>query len=293
MSALTGTGTSMTATANVTEHLLWALHVVTDSYDRPGGMWFNPGYLSQLDQRDWPASDGVPEPGPPSRPELPRRFGEWPCVGAGQRDRGGQRHDPVRRGRQPRHRLPRRRPHPRPALASLDTLVVIDVLPTETTELATHVLPAVDQLERADTTWLLDSLPARRGRPVHAGGGAEPVAERKPVWWMVGSLAERLGLSALPRGVTLDTATEAELLIPCSSAAPAGPRCCSAHRRAWWRRARCSAGCTTGCCPRAAGASRPSPLMAQLAEADRGPRRRGGRHDPRAACSCPTGSCGR
>jgi len=81
VSALTGTGTSMAATANVTELLLWALHVVTDSYDRPGGMWFNPGYLNRLDTRRWEAADGVAEPGPPSRPELPRRFGEWPCVG--------------------------------------------------------------------------------------------------------------------------------------------------------------------------------------------------------------------
>ena len=32
--------------------------------------------------------------------------------GPGERDRGRQRHDPVRRGRQPGHRLPRRGPHP-------------------------------------------------------------------------------------------------------------------------------------------------------------------------------------
>jgi anaerobic selenocysteine-containing dehydrogenase len=44
------------------------------------------------------------------------------------------------------------------ALQSLTALVVIDILPTETTELASHVLPAVDQLERADLTWLLDSF---------------------------------------------------------------------------------------------------------------------------------------
>ena len=52
VSALTGTGVSMSRTANVAEWLLWALHVVTDSYDEPGGMWFNPGYLLQLDTRE-------------------------------------------------------------------------------------------------------------------------------------------------------------------------------------------------------------------------------------------------
>ena len=45
----------------------------------------------------------------------------------------------------------------RRALASLDTLAVIDVVATATTELGTHVLPAAGQLERADVPWLLDA----------------------------------------------------------------------------------------------------------------------------------------
>ena len=59
VSALTGTGVSMSATANIAEWMLWALHVLTDSYDAPGGMWFNPGYLMQLDTRAMAPSDGV------------------------------------------------------------------------------------------------------------------------------------------------------------------------------------------------------------------------------------------
>jgi anaerobic selenocysteine-containing dehydrogenase len=212
VSALTGTGTSMTATANVTELLLWALHVATDSYDRPGGMWFNPGYLLQLDQRDWPASDGVPEPGPPSRPDLPRRFGEWPCAALVSEIEAGNVTTLFVVGGNPVTAFPDEA-RIRAALASLDTLVVIDVLPTETTELATHVLPAVDQLERADTTWLLDGF--QLAVAAQYTPALVPVtAERKPIWWMVGSLAERLGLSALPRGVALDAATDTELLMP-------------------------------------------------------------------------------
>jgi len=212
VSALTGTGTSMTATANVTEHLLWALHVVTDSYDRPGGMWFNPGYLSRLDQRDWVASDGEPEPGPPSWPELPRRFGEWPCVGLLGEIEAGNVTTLFVVGGNPATAFPDEA-RTSAALAALETLVVIDVLPTETTELATHVLPAVDQLERADTTWLLDSYQLAVAAQ-YTPAVVAPSGERKPVWWMVGSLAERLGLSALPRGVTVETATEVELLRP-------------------------------------------------------------------------------
>jgi anaerobic selenocysteine-containing dehydrogenase len=223
VSALTGTGTSMAATADVTEHLLWALHVVTDSYDRPGGMWFNPGYLGQLDRRDWPptsAEPPEPEPGPPSRPDLPRRFGEWPCVALLDEIEAGHVTTLFVVGGNPVTAFPDAE-RTRAALASLDTLVVLDVLPTETTELATHVLPAVDQLERADTTWLLDGYQlAVAGQFTPAV--VEPVGERRPVWWAFGALAERLGLSALPRGVTVPdppvpaamAATELELLRP-------------------------------------------------------------------------------
>ena len=41
----------------------WALMIVTDSFDRPGGMWFNPGYLARLDQRESIPAAGPPEPG--------------------------------------------------------------------------------------------------------------------------------------------------------------------------------------------------------------------------------------
>lgn len=212
VSALTGTGTSMAATANTTEHLLWALHVVTDSYDRPGGMWFNPGYLSRLDTRDWEPSDGRPGPGPASRPELPRRFGEWPCAALVSEIEARTVRTLIVVGGNPVTAFPDT-DRTRAALASLDTLVVIDVLPTESTELATHVLPAVDQLERADTTWLLDSYQLAVAAQFSPAVVA-PVAERRPVWWMVGQLAERLGLSALPRGLGVDEVTEEDLLRP-------------------------------------------------------------------------------
>ena len=111
----------------------------------------------------------------------------------------------------------------RAALASLDTLVVLDVLPTETTELATHVLPAVDQLERADVTWLLDTYQlavAAQFTPALVA----PSGERRPVWWMVGALAERLGLSALPAASPSTGRPTRTCCGRCSSAASAGPR---------------------------------------------------------------------
>ncbi|MCU0310833.1 MAG: molybdopterin-dependent oxidoreductase [Acidimicrobiales bacterium] len=212
ISALTGTGTSMAATADTTEHLLWALHVLTDSYDRPGGMWFNPGYLGRMDTRDWEPSDGTAGAGPPSRPELPRRFGEWPCAALVSEIEAGHVTTLVVVGGNPVTAFPDAE-RTRAALASLETLVVLDILPTETTEVATHVLPAVDQLERADTTWLLDGYQLAVAAQATTAVVA-PTAERRPVWWALGSLAERLGLSALPRGLDVATSTEADLLRP-------------------------------------------------------------------------------
>jgi anaerobic selenocysteine-containing dehydrogenase len=209
VSALTGTGVSMSATANVTEYLLWALHIVTDSYDRPGGMWFNPGYLLQLDTRSLPTTDGTPEAGPKSRPHLPRRFGEYPCSALIPEIEAGNITTLIVVGGNPVTALPDSTRTVK-ALRSLSTLVVIDIFPTETTELASHVLPAVDQLERADLTWLLDSFQLAVASQV-TDAVVPAVAERKPVWWMFANLADRLELALLPSGSTADTTNDRAL----------------------------------------------------------------------------------
>ena len=212
VSALTGTGVSMSATANVTEYFLWALHIVTDSYDQPGGMWFNPGYLMQLDTRTLPSSDGRPGAGPRSRPQLPRRFGEYPCSALIPEIEAGNITTLFVVGGNPLTALPDYE-RTRAAFGSLSTLVAIDILPTETTAVSTHVLPAVDQLERADLTWLLDSfqlaVAAQRTDAV-----VPPRAERKPMWWMLAALSQRLGFDLLPDQVTLDQADDQTFLDP-------------------------------------------------------------------------------
>ena len=212
VSALTGTGTSMSTHANITEYLLWALHIVTDSYDRSGGMWFNPGHLLQLDRREWSASDGVAEAGPGSRPSLPRRFGEYPCSALVPEIEAGTITTLIVVGGNPVTALPETA-RTIAALESLESLIVIDILPTETTAIATHVLPATDQLERADLTWLLDSFQLAVAAQ-HTDAVVDPVADRRPVWRMFAELADRLGIEVLPRGVTLADATEQKLLEP-------------------------------------------------------------------------------
>jgi anaerobic selenocysteine-containing dehydrogenase len=220
VSALTGTGVSMSRTANVAEWLLWALHVVTGSYDAPGGMWFNPGHLLGLDQRDWEASDGTPGPGPASRPELPRRFDEWPCAGLVSEIEAGNVGALLVVGGNPATAFPDA-DRTAAALRRVPTLAVLDVLPTETTSLATHVLPAVGQLERADLPWLLDAYQLAVATQF-TSAVVDPVAERWPVWRAFAELGARLGVDVLPRGTTLATASDEALLAPLAERSRAG-----------------------------------------------------------------------
>jgi anaerobic selenocysteine-containing dehydrogenase len=265
VSALTGTGVSMSRTANVSEWLLWALHVVTDSYDQPGGMWFNPGYLLQLDTRTLPASDGTPGAGPPSRPDLPRRFDEWPCAALLSEIEAGNVRTVFVVGGNPATAFPDAT-RTRAALAALDTLAVVDVLSTETTELATHILPAVGALERADVPLLLDGYQlavATQFTPAMV----PPGAERWPVWRMFGALGERLGFDVLGRGLTSETATDESLLRPLAERSRGGADAVFAARRGV-----VDSGAVFGwvhrLLPDGGWRLAPEPLLTQLAEAE-------------------------
>jgi anaerobic selenocysteine-containing dehydrogenase len=210
ISALTGTGVSMGAHANVTEWLLWALHIITASYDRPGGMWFNPGYLSQLDTRTWSPADGTPGPGPASRPDLPRRFGEYPCAALVPEIEAGNLRVLFVVGGNPLCALPGE-DRLRAAFEELTALVVIDVIRTDTTDVATHVLPAAGQLERADLPWLLDAYQLAVATQ-YTPAVLQPTNERWPVWKIFAELGARLGIDVLPRGITLAEANDDVLL---------------------------------------------------------------------------------
>ncbi len=264
VSALTGTGVSMSETANVAEWLLWALHIVTDSYDEPGGMWFNPGYLSQLDTRELPTADGTPGEGPPSRPQLPRRFGEWPCAGLISEIEAGNVTTLFVVGGNPAAAFPDVH-RTRAAFASLETLAVIDVLPTETTALATHLLPAVGALERADLPWLLDTYQlavATQFTPAMVA----PVAERWPVWRMFAELGERLGLDALGGGLTAATATDEKLLQPLAKRSRGGADAVFAARNGVMASGAVF-GWVRGLLPDGRWRLAPAPLLEQLAAA--------------------------
>ena len=143
---------TMSANANVVEWLATALPLVTGSIDRPGGMWFNPGVLARLDesgvdpQRNKPA-----QPGPPSRPELPRRFGQYPCAALAGEIEAGNLRVLLSIAGNPLTSFPDSK-RLAGAAENLDVLAVADLRRTPTVERATHVLPCTGPFERPDAT---------------------------------------------------------------------------------------------------------------------------------------------
>jgi predicted molibdopterin-dependent oxidoreductase YjgC len=80
------------------------------------------------------------------------------------------------------------RQHCEHALKSLDHLVVIDIFPTETTDLAHVVLPATAWGETDGTCTSTE----RRVQRLRAA--VPPQGEAKPDWWIVSQIAQRLGI---------------------------------------------------------------------------------------------------
>lgn len=186
-----GTGTTMARDGILAEWLRWVLLVVTGSLDRPGGMRFNRAAVNRLSPLD-PARP--PLEGPASRPDLPRVVGQVPVVALADEIEAGNVRALVVTGGNPLTAFPEPA-RLRRALAGLDALVVVDVAESPLTELATHVLPATGQLERADLT-LAEQVSLRSGLQ-WTDAVVAPVGDRRPVWWMLAALSQRLGVRFL------------------------------------------------------------------------------------------------
>lgn len=203
-----GTGMTMTAGANVAQWLLWAICIITDSFDHPEGMWFNPGFLHSFDRANLVAVEGAGRPGPASRPDVPERFGEYPAAALSDEIEGGNLRALFVFGGNLMTALPDA-PRVGKALESIELLAVGDVRRTATTDLATHVLPVHGQLERADLPWLDTITPAIAVQ--YTPRVVAPVGERMEAWRILGHLARRLGEDAL-HGADPDTAVDDDIL---------------------------------------------------------------------------------
>ena len=188
----TGTGITMSPSANVTQWLSWALLILTGSMNRTGGVWFHPGFAYQLETFELPVSppEGSFGPGPRSRPETQSFLREWPCAVLPDEINAGNIRAFLNLGGSLVTAFPNASSLV-PALNKLDVLVTTEILPNETTALSTHVLPTKDQLERPDIT-LWDFL-APQISAQHTPAVVSPVGERRSMWWVLAEIGRRLG----------------------------------------------------------------------------------------------------
>jgi anaerobic selenocysteine-containing dehydrogenase len=205
IAVVAGTGVTLGPHALLTEWLRWVLLIVTGSLDRSGGMWFHPGHLASFErQTHWAHSPahGAVEPGPASRPDLRRLFGQNPSIALVDEIESRNLRALLVLGGNPLTAFPNPQ-RTGQALRSLDTLVSVDILRTPIGRIATHVLPATGQLERADV--------AMETRTIYAPRVVTPGGSRKPMWWILTALGRRLGIDLLD-GIDLDTATDDDVI---------------------------------------------------------------------------------
>jgi len=192
IAAATGTGTTMSPSANATEWLVWVLTMLTGSLDVRGGTVFHPGFLRPIERvRPEPAVD--PGERAATRPDLAPVAGTLPTAALADEILAGNVRALFVLGGNPALSLPDSE-KVRAALQRLDLLVVGDVRHTETTDLANVVLPLAGQFERADLT-------AGTNLPVvfaqYTPALVAPVAQRRSAAAVFGELGRRLGLPAL------------------------------------------------------------------------------------------------
>jgi anaerobic selenocysteine-containing dehydrogenase len=213
LNLIAGTGVQMSGDGILVAWLRWVLLILNGSLDKPDGMHFHDGLMP----RGRPANpDAKVRPGPPSRPDMPRVVHQVPMVALVDEIEAGNLRALIVCGGNPIAACPEPE-RMRAALEQLDVLVVIDVQDAEIAQLATHALPATGQLERSDISMFSQVSVASSVQ--FTAAVVEPVAERKPVWWILGHLARRLGGDVLG-GADPDAMTDGDFLRSMLAASP-------------------------------------------------------------------------
>lgn len=187
----TGTGVTMSRSANVTVWLGWVINILTGRMNRAGGTWFHPGFITQFDSFELPVLDDPFTPGAPTMPEVSGIFGDWPCAALPGEIEAGNIRALMNFG----GALLRSFPDANvltPQLESLDLHVTFEIIANETTALSTHVLPTKDQVERPDIAFW-DTLSGSLSM-LHTPALVEPQGERRSAWWVIAQIMKRVGL---------------------------------------------------------------------------------------------------
>ncbi|MDE8650117.1 molybdopterin-containing oxidoreductase family protein [Novosphingobium album (ex Liu et al. 2023)] len=187
----TGTGVTMSNSANLTHWFSWTLMILTGAMNRKGGAWFHPGFLTCFDSFELPVLDNPFTPGPPTMPEVSGLIGDWPCAALPGEIAAGNIRAMVNFGGSLLRSFPDAN-RLAPALEQLDTLVTFEVVENETTALSSHVLPTKDQLERPEVA-MWDTLGFRVAMQ-HSQAVLPATGERRAGWWVISQLMRRMGM---------------------------------------------------------------------------------------------------
>ncbi|MGV0158023.1 molybdopterin-containing oxidoreductase family protein [Mycobacterium colombiense] len=209
----TGTGVTMTAErANVTQWLAWVLMILTGAMNRPGGTWFHPGFAYQMETfgEFLPVTpiEGAFGPGPRSRPEAQAFINEWPCAVLPDEIAAGNIRALINVGGSLVTSFPETGKLI-PALQHLEVFATTEIINNETTDLATHVLPTKDPLERPDIT--IHDILSSHVSVQYSPAVVAPVGERRSMWWVFAELGRRLGYDLGNLG-NPDTSTDDDVL---------------------------------------------------------------------------------
>ena len=195
---------------NVTEWLAWSLMVLTDSFDQPGGMWFNPGYFTHLERFETLPPAAPSEPSPPSRPDIARSGGEWPAALIADEIEAGRLRALIVAGANlltalPGAAAPHRRPRSRSTPSSCSTCNT-----TARPSSATHVFACAGQLERADVLPL--ELNANAVYQHYTEPVVPPRDDRPPMWQTIARIGSGIGLDVIGSGTDPLTVTTDDML---------------------------------------------------------------------------------
>jgi anaerobic selenocysteine-containing dehydrogenase len=193
----TGTGVTMSTSANITQWLAWVLMILTGMMNRKGGAWFHPGFIIQYDSFQLPIIDNPFSPGAPTMPDVSGIIGDWPCAALPGEIAAGHIRAVVNFGGSLLRSFPDSNVLA-PALQRLDVNVNFEIVENETTALSSHVLPTKDQVERADISFW-DTLSASVSM-LYTPAVVEPMGERRSAWWVISQLMKRMAL-AVPEHV--------------------------------------------------------------------------------------------
>ena len=244
----------MGADGILVEWLRWVLLIASGSLDRPGGMRFPRGAL----QPPAPAAAArapVTVPGPPSRPELPRVANQIPAVALADEIEAGNVRVAVRHRRQPDRGAARTRP--RACGAAQARRARRRRRDGERAHRARDPRAPGHRCSSSAPTSPCTRTSRCARRCSRPRPSSPPVAERRPVWWVLGNVARAGRRRPARRRRSRHAHRRA---VP-----PRDPRALAARRRHRVRRRpprlrprrSSTAGCTSRCCPTAAGSSPP------------------------------------